>query len=116
MKRVWSGVLPKSGKTFTARVQTGAEEDRIAKMAGDIKDTLSMLILSRLVSLGDSSPVTIDEVKALGLMDRKYLRDEFKSHEGDLDNEVDVTCPVCKNEFKTDINVGTSDFFFPTAT
>ena len=116
LERVWNGVLPRSKKPYVMRVQTGLEEDKVAQAGVDGKDILSTVLLVRLVELDGVSPVTLQMVKQLGLADRNHLRDDMKSHEGDIDSSVDIKCPHCMHEFKREIDIGDSGFFFPTAT
>jgi hypothetical protein len=37
----------------------------------------------------------------------------MKKSEGSIDNEVEMGCPHCKHEFKTEIDIGNPSFFFP---
>lgn len=114
-KRAWSGTLPNSKFTYSAKVQTGREESKIDKIKNQ-KDLLSLAMMARLTELNDKSPVTLDMLKRLGFADRQFLRDEFQKHEGDIDNDVDVECPHCGYEYKTTIDIGDVSFFFPSAT
>lgn len=114
-ERFWKGKLPRSGANYVAKVQTGQEEEKLAKIAQGA-DMLSLAIVARLVELKGIQPVTLGLVKALSLADREHLRTEFKAHEGRVENEVDVGCPACDHEFKTEIDIGTPAFFFPSAT
>lgn len=114
--RVWSGKLPKSGFSYRAKVQTGAEEEKIYKAQTATKDNVTLAMLARLQELDGKMPVTIAMLKKLGSFDRNFLRDEFKRYEGTLDNLVEVTCDECSHEFKTAIDVAQESFFFPSAT
>jgi hypothetical protein len=112
MMQTWSGVLPKSKKTYKCRIQDGYEEEKQEKNSKNENDILSLLIMSRLKEL-DGKPCTLDTVKKLPMMDRNYLRNEMKKSEGSIDNEVEIACPHCKEEFKTEIDIGSPSFFFP---
>lgn len=113
--RSWKGTLPRSGKAYTAKVQTGAEEAKLASIAKS-DDMLSLAIVARLVELDGLQPVTLPMVKKLSLADREHLRTDFQSREGDIDNKVDVECPHCSANFKTEIDIATPSFFFPSVT
>lgn len=115
MIRSWSGSMPKSGLAYTAKVQTGVEEAKIAK-AGESKDLLSLGMLARLVELDGKQPVTLAMVKSLPLADRAYLRAEFDKHESNIENDSEIECPACGHEYKAKIDIGDSNFFFPSAT
>lgn len=116
LTRTWKGDLPKSGWAYVAKVQTGFEEEKLAKASDAKSDNLSLAMLARLLELHGTMPVTLDMLKKLGAQDRQFLRDEFKKHEGNLDNKVDVTCDVCSHEFQTSIEVADRNFFFPSET
>lgn len=115
-KRAWTGKLPKSGWSYSARAQTGVEEEKLAKAATQTQDTLSLGILVRLTELDGKMPVTLDMVKRLPFADRIHLREAFKNHEGAIDNEVEMTCDECQRDFKAAIDIGDRSFFFPSET
>lgn len=115
MERNWKGTLPRSGKSYVAKVQTGAEEAKLASISKS-EDMLSLAIVARLVELDGQQPVTLQTVKKLSLADREHLRTDFKTHEGDVDNKVDVECEKCGAGFKTEIDIATPSFFFPSVT
>jgi hypothetical protein len=110
MLRSWKGKLPKSGSSYTARIQTGADEEKLAKVSGS-EDLLSLAMLARLIELNGESPVTLSAVKRLSSMDRQFLRSDFEVHEGDIDNTVQVTCPHCGNEFSDEVSIASPSFF-----
>lgn len=112
--RTWRDKLP-SGKEFLAKAQTGVEEEKLAKVV-ESKDMASLLLLGRLIELDGKQPVTLDMVKKLNLADRNHLRKLFETQEGEIDNELEMTCKECSCEFKTAVEVGTPNFFFPSAT
>lgn len=113
--RTWTGTLPKSGLSYTAKVQTGGDEAKLAKVE-ESKDLMSLGMMARVVSLGGKQPVTLGMVKNLSLADRAHLRRDFDAHEADIENKADVECPECGNEYETRIEVGDPNFFFPSAT
>lgn len=115
-ERVWSDEFPRCKKKFTARVQTGAEEELLDQIKAKSNDFLSLAMLARFVELDNHNPVTLDQVKSLPLADRTWIRKKFTDHEGTMDNDVEVTCPDCGHEFKTSIEIADSNFFFPTVT
>lgn len=116
-QRVWKGTLPKSKLSYTARVQTGVEEEKVSRLGPEQqKDLMSLAMMARIIELGGKQPVTLDMLKRLGLQDRQHLRDDFKAHEGDIDDDVEVPCPSCGVEFKTSIEIGHPSFFFPSVT
>lgn len=112
-KQEWSGILPRSKKKYKCHVQTGYEEEKQEKLKYNDEDLLSLIIMSRLKEL-DGKEVTLAEVKKLSAMDRKHIRAEMKKAEGSIDNEVEMTCPHCKHEFKSEIDIGSANFFFPS--
>lgn len=115
MLRSWKGKLPKSGYSYTARIQTGADEEKLAKVSGS-EDLLSLAMLARLIELNGESPVALAAVKKLGSMDRQFLRGDFDIHEGEIDNTVQITCPHCSNEFSDEVSIASPSFFSLSAT
>lgn len=114
-ERSWTGTLPKTKWTYRARVQTGQDEGLMSKLDNST-DLMTMAIMSHLIELNGKQPIDLKTVKSLSLIDRQHLRDDFTQHEGDIDNEVEVTCPHCGEDFKTEIKIADPHFFFPSAT
>ena len=112
-KRSFETAMP-SGKTVRFHPMTGKDEERLTKFDKNKADTLSLSILMRLDILDGKTP-TLQDVKALGLRDRNFLRDQFEESEGGLDTEIDLECPQCGHAFKRDVDVGQAGFFFPSA-
>jgi uncharacterized protein (UPF0212 family) len=112
-KRVFDVKLP-SGRTARFRVATGKDENKLTE-AMEGQEAMSLGLLIRLELL-DGKPPTLDDVKAMGMRDRNYLRNEFVELEGGVDTDVDVGCPKCGNEFKVTVDVGQAGFFFPSGT
>lgn len=110
MIRSWKGKLPKSGFTYTSRIQTGADEEKLAKVSGS-EDLLSLAMLARLIELNGESPVQLPMVKKLSSMDRQFLRSDFEVHEGEIDNSVQITCPYCGAEFSDEVSIASPSFF-----
>lgn len=114
MVRTYPVVLPKSKKKVQMKVLTGHGEDRISKAAQSDKDLISNAILARVDNI-DGHPATIQELKALSLVDRNFLRNVWEDHEGGVETEVDVTCPHCEKEYKSSVDLGSVGFFNPLA-
>lgn len=112
MLRKWGGVLPRSKKVFECKVQTGAEDEKQALLASE-DDTFSQIFLMRLSLLGKGAPRLAD-IKSLSAFDRQFLRSQLKKNEGEIDNNVEIACPHCKEEVQYSIDIGTPDFFFPS--
>ena len=108
-ERAWKGILPRSKKGYECKILTGLDED---KNAVDAPDPMTQLILSRLISLAGKKP-SIEDVKKLSSMDRNHLRLEVRSKEGEIDNEIEIECPHCQEEFKSELSIGNASFFFP---
>jgi len=106
--RTWGGTLP-SGKKYECKVTT---QDKDIPGLDPEQDALSYAILLRLVELEDKSP-TVSGVKNLSMRDRSLLRSEIREREGVIDNEVEMECPSCGHEFKSQISMAEPSFFFP---
>lgn len=110
-KRVFDVTLP-SGKKARWHAMSGKEEESLAKFQN--LDQLSLSILVR-VDLLDGQPTDLDVIRALNMKDRNYLRDEcFGEVEGGLETSMELGCPACGEEFRTDLDVGQTGFFFPS--
>jgi hypothetical protein len=110
-KRVYTSTLP-SGKVAQWHVMTGKEEESISKWQN--LDQLSLALLMRVDTL-DGAPTDMDVIKALNMKDRNFLRDEcFSAVEGGIETELELTCPQCGCEFKTELDVSQTGFFFPS--
>jgi hypothetical protein len=112
MLRKWSGVLPRSKKTFECKVQTGGDDERQSTLL-NAEDSFSQVFLMRLSKLGDAAP-TLKDIKSLSTFDRQFLRSQHKNNEGEIDNSVEISCPHCGTEVKHEMDIGTPDFFFPS--
>lgn len=108
----WEGILPSSKKKYKCQIQTGYQEEKHQDLLKSDEDIMSLIIMSRLKEL-EGKPVSLEDVKKLSLRDRNHLRSQMKKSEGSIDNEVEMNCPHCKHEFKTEIDIGNPSFFFP---
>lgn len=117
-KKTYQGVLPKSGKEFLCRIFNGHDEERLSKsIKKNEADLMSLSIASRLMKLGDkNAPLGIADVKALSVVDRQYLRNQFTKHEGSLDRSMECECPLCGFAFEEEIDLNNANFFFPSET
>lgn len=112
-KRVFDVSLP-SGRTARFRVATGKDEEKLTD-AMEGMDSLSQALLIRLELL-DGKPPTMEALKAMGLRDRAFLRDQFIDQEGGVETDVEAECAKCGNEFRATVDVGQAGFFFPSGT
>jgi hypothetical protein len=111
-QRVFDFTLP-SGPEVRLRVSTGADEERMAKLARQNRmDSISQAILMRLELLGGEKP-TLPMVKNLGMRDRNFIREKFQEVEGGVDTGLDFVCPSCGNEWRKELDLSASGFFFP---
>jgi len=113
LKRTYDGETP-SGIKFVCKPQDGYQDAKMNKNKS--KDILTLLILGRLVQLGDDSIITVPKVKSLSMKDRQYLRSFFNRIEGDIDNKMECVCDECGEEFEEAVDVSTPSFFFPMET
>lgn len=111
-KKSWNIKLPKSKKECTIKVMTG--EDEVDSEKYSDQDTATAVLLSRIIKLNDSVP-TLENLKKLPLADRQYIRKFMKDNDGNIDNMMEMTCPHCQHDFSYEVEIGSSDFFFPSA-
>jgi hypothetical protein len=112
MIRKWSGVLPRSKKTFECKVQTGGDDEKQSSLLNS-EDSFSQVFLMRLSKLNGVEP-KLEDIKSLSTYDRQFLRAQLKNNEGEIDNTVEISCPHCETEVKHEMDIGTPDFFFPS--
>jgi len=103
--------LPSGGKA-RFKVLTGEDESRLSQVRQSKQDMLSLALMARLEDL-NGKPPTLADVKKLTARDRQFLRKEFEKADFGVDTSIDVTCVNCSKEFKTEIDLGQSGFFFP---
>lgn len=112
--RTYDVVLGKTQKKLAMKVLTGIGEEAISKAASVGRDIISTAMLARIDAI-NGLPATLPDLKALPLVDRNQIRAEWEGREGGVDTEVDITCPQCDNEYKTDVDIGSEGFFNPLA-
>lgn len=112
INREWEGKLP-SGKPYKAKISTYEDEQKAQRE--NVDDLLTRELYMRMVSI-DSKPVSVNTLKNLSLKDRRYLRADVRAHEGVIDDTVEMVCPHCKGEFRGEIRIADSNFFFPSET
>jgi hypothetical protein len=113
--RQYDVVLPKSKSKVRMKVLTGKGEEAISKAATKGQDVISTAILARIESMNDK-PITIQDLKALPLADRNFLRGAWEEHEGGVDTEIQVDCPSCGTAYETELDISQQGFFNPSAT
>lgn len=102
-------------------VMTGEDDVKIARFAGE--HVVSLQILARLDRWGDK-PVTLRPdggnalelllwAKSLSMRTRNALRDAFEEVEGGVDTGIDLRCPRCQRDFKTELSID-AGFFRPS--
>lgn len=113
-QRVYDVVLPRSGKSVRWKVLDGFSESQRDKLRKKVaQDRATFAIFLRLEQL-DGKPATVESVKALGAFDRQFLREKFDEIEGGIETDVDMECPECRVEIKTEVDITQKSFFFPT--
>ena len=71
-------------------------------------DAIDDVVLNRHTALKEA----IVSLKGLGGGKRNWLRSRFVEAEGDVDTDIEFTCPDCHHEFVDELEM-TPDFFFP---
>lgn len=112
--RTYPVTLPRSKKNVAMKVLTGRGEDAISKALSHDKDWVSTAIFARVENI-DGKPVNIEDILALGIQDREFLRDVWQDHEGGIDTDVDMECPQCSSDYKATVGIASEGFFNPLA-
>jgi hypothetical protein len=111
MMRKYAGTLPRSKQIYVCIIHTGKED--LKQKPNEEDNVLTNMIASRLTEL-DGKPATTANVKALPTMDRAFLRDQIKKHEGEMDTSCEITCPHCQHDYVENASIGHPNFFFPS--
>lgn len=114
MQRTYPVKLPKSGLEVQMKVLTGRGEDMIVKAQKSGKDIISTALLARIDSIG-GKPATLEDLLALGLEDRNFLKDVWQDHEGGVETEFDAECPSCGADYEANVDPQQEGFFNPLA-
>jgi len=100
------------GKVAKMKIMLGEDESRISKIRNE-NDFLTLSLLARVIEIDGKQP-SLTTIKDLSIRDRNYLRAKMDEVEGGIETIVDVTCSSCGTDFKTDLDVGDRNFFFPS--
>jgi len=117
-------MLPSSGIEVAWHVQTGHDEEWLAKQRRRLKGQgrMTLGIMSRIDMFGEEKwdrerktdvGKMLARVGRLGLRDRNALRYAFQA-EGDIDTNLEFTCENCGIDFEFELALDTKDFFFPS--
>ena len=112
-----------TGLVVQWHIMTGQDEDwlqSLRKRPQTENDLLTLALLSRVDAIGDTvvNRVTnlnaaTDLLKGLRSRERNELRNLFTETEGFIDTNVEYECPACNAEFRGDLDVAQTGFFFP---
>jgi hypothetical protein len=84
---------------------------KIEKMATP-NNAATVALYARVTEFNEK-PVTLADIKNLSMKDRNELRKEIDKQEGELDDEIECTCPECGHEYKLEMKLDPQSFFFP---
>lgn len=110
------GVVSPDGKrlkTGVLRFPTGADTERVSKMARQDPGGATSALLAALIKDIEGMPVDANVTKRMASRDRQYLGELFKSELPGVQLTVDLTCPDC-GSFHPEHRVDLSGFFTPT--
>lgn len=113
-KRLYTGILPKSGMEYCWKVIDGKAEDISKGLNPNAskESMFSIMLLQRVQSLGGSK-VDLKTLKKLSSVDRSHLRNEIIETEGRVDDNIDMECKFCGTEFDVEADIAKQEFFFP---
>lgn len=103
------------GSTATMKVMLGSDEVKLEEIQETTDDEYTPSLYVRTLAI-NGKPATYDMVKALGTGQRMKMRWALQKNESDVQTVVKHKCSSCGKEFKLGIQIGTSDFFFPSET
>ena len=113
-ERLYNILLP-NGKTANCRILLGKHEREMNKVSESDSFQFSLQIKVRLQEI-DGRPANLQDIQNMSLRDRNVLRRAFEEHEGGIDMAVAHRCTSCNVKSKIDVDIGQTDFFFPSGT
>lgn len=102
----YKGVIHKVG---TLRQANGEDREIVFPLFKKNSASATTMLLTRLMSFDDGTPVFNDRVADMSLRDREYLQDLIKENIFGIDTNLELTCDVCGEDISGQI--GSSDFF-----
>lgn len=96
-------------KTGTLRQVTGLDREIVFPLFKKNSASATTMLLTRLMSFDDGTPVFNDKVAEMSLRDREYLENLIKENVFGIDTNLEITCDVCGEDITG--QVGSSDFF-----
>jgi predicted RNA-binding Zn-ribbon protein involved in translation (DUF1610 family) len=112
-----------TGLVVQWHIMTGQDEEwlqGLRKRPQTDNDLLTLALLARVDAIGDTVVNRVTNLNgALGLLkglrsrERNELRNLFSQTEGFVDTNVEYECPSCGEEFRGDLDVAQTGFFFP---
>lgn len=100
------GVIHKTG---TLRQATGLDREIVFPLFKKNSASATTMLLTRLMSFDDGTPVFNDRVADMSLRDREYLEKLIAENVFGIDTNMELTCDVCGEDITGQI--GSSDFF-----
>lgn len=121
-QRTFESVLD-TGLVVKWHIMTGQDEDWLQgqrKRSKTDNDLLTLAMLARVDEVGGQKVdrnrnigEAVDQMKRMRSRERNQLRNIFTATEGFIDTNVEYTCPSCSAEFRGDLDVAQTGFFFP---
>lgn len=96
-------------KIGTLRQMNGEDREIVFPLFKKNMASATTMLLTRLMSFDDGTPVFNDRVADMSLRDREYLQDLIKENVFGIDTNLEITCDVCGEDISG--QVGSSDFF-----
>lgn len=97
-------------------VYTGKDGKRARKAVPVGAKPLTVAVFMRIDAV-DGKGVDYTFCRKMKSSDREAIRSAYLTKEGGIEDEVEVTCPDCGREFKTELNfAGDVGFLFPSLT
>lgn len=96
-------------KTGTIRQTTGLDREIVFPLFKKNSASATTMLLTRLVTFDDGTPVFNDRIADMCLRDREYLENLIKDNVFGVDTNLEITCDVCGEDISG--QVGSSDFF-----
>lgn len=114
------------GTVVKWRVMVGSDEEWLTSTRKDKRmkaDQFTLAFFARVTHVNgeeivrSGAPGLVDKsrklLKSMKSSERNELRNVFMRHEGNIDTELEFSCPSCGQEWKGELDVGQPDFFFP---
>lgn len=102
-----------SGLKATIQLPVGESAMKLAKIDDTDPDFMSKILSCIIAKIGDKN-VTLQDIKALTLKDRRFVWNYYTEISGAIDNTIEAKCSACGELNQITVSLLTAEFLFPS--